>query len=804
MIKNYIKTAWRSLWKHKSFAFINIVGMAVAFGAVILLALTAFYELSFDGFHQNKNHIYQVYREEHISTGTENSSSLPIPLTPALKADFPDIVHVSRFGDNGGSVIRYKGKDYNYSIRTVDQDFLKMFTFPVISGNSSEPLKAQNDLVLSANTAKSIFGKEEAVGKVVELNTGSEWKPFTITAVAANTPQNSSLNFDALARFEQFPGYNQDKDNWDVSNHVVYLQLPESVDEVHFEQRLKLFVHKYYGGNIKQLKIDGAQPDNEGEYMRMRLIPLTQIHFNKISGEASGINRFYPILLLLISVFILFIATVNFINLSLGRAFTRAKEIGVRKVMGARLGQILMQFCCESLMICIFSLAVGVLLVVWLMPAYKQIFRQPLSLAVLDWGKVICYFVTGFVSIVLLSGAYPAWLMASYKTAQSVKGKISMGRNNKLRNSLMIVQFVLSCLLIICTTIAWQQLNFLRSKPLGFNKNQVISIPIGNNIDREKALYLMRNQLANSPNVLSVTGTDMNMGKGRDNSASTSIMGLVYNGKTLKSHWRRIDYDYVKTLGLTLTSGREFSKAYGTDTTAIVINQTMAQQLGAKNPVGISLPVDGKQLRVIGVIKDFNFQPLQKKIEPLTMLIQPQWQLSYIFVRVKPDDMPASMAAITKIWKQINPKAEAAASFLDENVDRQYKKEERLSKIFVSGALLTIIISCMGLFAIAVLVITQRTKELGIRKVLGASIPTIVGLISKDFVTLILISSVIASPIAWLVMNNWLQDFAYRITISWWVFVFAAATAVFIAIVTVSFQSVKAALANPVKSLRSE
>lgn len=278
----------------------------------------------------------------------------------------------------------------------------------------------------------------------------------------------------------------------------------------------------------------------------------------------------------------------------------------------------------------------------------------------------------------------------------------------------------------------------------------------------------------------------------------------MYKGKTLKSNWRRIDYDYVKTLGLTLSSGREFSKAYGTDTAAIVINQTMAKQLGVTNPVGLALPVDGKQLRIIGVVNDFNFQPLQKKIEPLTMLIQPQWQLSYIFVRVKPDNMPASMASVTQTWKQINPKAEVDASFLDENVDRQYKKEERLSKIFVSGALLTIIISCMGLFAISVLVITQRTKELGIRKVLGAGIPTIVGLISKDFIRLILISSVIASPIAWLVMNNWLQDFAYRITISWWVFVFAGATAIVIAFVTISFQSIKAALANPVKSLRSE
>ncbi|EHQ26293.1 ABC transporter permease [Mucilaginibacter paludis] len=804
MIRNYIKIAWRSLWKHKSFAFINITGMAVAFAAAILLALTAFYELSFDAFHQHKNNIYQIYREEQEAKGLENSSSLPIPLTPALKASFPDLVHISRFGDNGGSVIRYQNKEFNYSVRAVDEDFLKMFSFPLVKGNASQPLKNLNDLVLSQNTAKSIFKTEQPVGKVVEVRINNEWRAFNVSAIVDDAPKNSSIDFDALARFEQFPYYERDKNRWDSSTHIAYIQLPDHVSQNQFEQKLKQFAHQYFADNIKRLKNDGGQPDNEGEYLRFRLVPLTDIHFNKIVASAGSTNKFYPVLLLLISVFILFIATVNFINLSLGRAFIRAKEIGVRKVMGARLAQILTQFCSESFIICTFSLILGGLLVAWLLPYYQQIFNQQLSLAILKSGSVICYFTAGFVSISLLAGGYPAWLMSSYKITQTVKGKINTGRSNSMRNGLMMVQFVLSCLLIICTTIAWQQLNFLRQKPLGYNKNQVISIPIGDNIDPERALYLMRTQLAGKPEVVSITGTDMNMGRGRDNSSSNSMMSFDYKGKTVKSNWRRIDYDYIKTLGLTLISGRDFSKQFGNDTAAVVINQTMASQLGVKNPVGTYLPVDGEKLQVIGVVNDFNFQSLQKKIEPLTFVIQPKWGLSYIFVRVKPDNLPASMAAVTSTWKKINPKAESAASFLDENVDRQYKKEDRLSKIFVSGAMLTIIISCMGLFAIAVLVISQRTKELGIRKVLGAGVFTIVSLIVKDFVRLIVISAIIASPIAWYAMSQWLQDFAYRITISWWVFAFAGGIAILIAVITVSFQSVKAALANPVKSLRSE
>ena len=803
MIKNYIKIAWRNLVKHKIFASINIIGMAVAFGAVILLSMTAFYELSYDGFHQNKNSVYQLYREEHTPAGNDNNTSVSAPLTPALKNAFPDLL-ASGFGDFGGTVIRYQNKEFNYTVRTVDPDFFKMFTFPIIKGNHAEPLKNLNDIVVSKTIAENIFGRADAIGKLIQVKVNNEWKNFTISSVISDAPKNSSVDYDLIVRFEQSPNYAEGKNDWDMSDHILFLQLPNQVSQAQFEKKLIKFVHQYRASTITILKNNGGHADSDGEYYRLRLIPLTDWHFNSISSMNNGASKFYPYLLLVISVFILFIATVNFINLSLGRAFTRAKEVGVRKVLGASKIQILVQFCTESVIICTASLLMGILLAYLLFPQYKVIFNQPIMLSALSGSLLPFYFIVGFIAVALLAGGYPAIMLSSYKIAQTVKGKLSTGKSNNMRNSLMVVQFVISSVLIICTTIAWQQLNFLRTKSLGYNKSQVISIPIGSNIDPQRALELMRVKLAANPRVESVTGTDMNMGRGRDNSASTSQMAFEFKGKHIKTHWRRIDYDYLKTLQLQLVSGRDFSRTYGTDTASVLINQKMAELLGKKDAAGTVFTVDNKKLQVVGVVKDFNFQSLRKQIEPLTMLIQPQWSISYIFVRVKPEDMPASMASIAAMWKQVNPKAESDPSFLDENTERQYQKEGRLSKIFISGAVLTIIISCMGLFAIAVLVISQRTKEIGIRKVLGADVSSIVGLISKDFMKLILISAVIASPIAWYSMNSWLQDFAYHINIHWWVFVLSGGIAVLIAFVTISFQSVKAALANPVRSLKSE
>ncbi|MHB8207361.1 ABC transporter permease, partial [Mucilaginibacter sp.] len=625
-----------------------------------------------------------------------------------------------------------------------------------------------------------------------------------VTAGAADAPKNSSLGFGLLCRFEQFPGYDQNINEWNNQSNNVFLQLPVDETKEVFEQKLKTFVQKHYDATIKQLIHDGAKPDNNGPVLSLHLIPLTDIHFSAISSQSRATSKFYPYLVLLISLFIMFIACTNFINLSLGRAFTRAKEIGVRKVIGATKTQLIVQFCSESFVICGISLIIGVLAAISLLPKYKLAFNQQVSLSLISSPLVIVYILAGFVLISLIAGGYPAWLMSVRKTAQTVKGKVGSGQSNGLRNSLMIIQFALSTLLIICTAITWQQLNYIRAKPLGYKKSEVISIPIGSNIDPEKALARMRSNLSPYSQVISVTGTDINLGKGLDNSSSTSIMSFNYKGRTVSTNWLRVDYDYVKTLGLQVVNGRDFSRSYGADTAMVLINQKMAAELGEKNSIGALLPTDGTKLQVAGVVKDFNFKSLHQEIGPLTMVIRTGWPINYILVRVKSGNLASSMTLINKLWADTNPHAEYGASFLDENTERQYDKETDLSRIFVAGAIISIVISCMGLFAIVILIITQRTKEIGIRKVLGASVNNILFLISKDFLKLILISICIASPIAWYTMNKWLQGFAYSIQIEWWVFVVTGAIALAIAFITISFQSIKAALTNPVKSLRSE
>ena len=425
-----------------------------------------------------------------------------------------------------------------------------------------------------------------------------------------------------------------------------------------------------------------------------------------------------------------------------------------------------------------------------------QVLSSPIFLA---------YMTGGFLFITLLAGGYPAWVVSALNTIMTVKGKLTTGRKHYLRNTLMVVQFVLSSLLIICTFIAWQQLQYLRNKPLGYNKEEIISIPIGSTIESEKAITLLRGRLAREPRVISVSAADINMGRGRDGSSQTSIVGFDYKDRSVKTHWQLIDYDYLKTFGIQLLQGRDFSREYGIDSLAVVINEQMAKQLGEKEVIGTMLPIsDDSKYQVIGVVKDFHFKSLHREIAPLSMTIRRDWPLQYIFVRVQGGALASSLEMVKKAWKEVDPSNLFEASFLNENTDRQYQKETRMSKIFMSGAVLTILISCMGLFAIVLLVIVQRTREIGIRKVLGAGVTHIVTLVSKDFVKLVLIGIIIATPLAWYAMNAWLQDFAYRIQIQWWVFVLAGLAALLIAFITLSFQSIKAALSNPVKSLRSD
>ncbi len=813
MLRNYFKIAFRNLWKNKVYALINIVGLSIAFGSAMLLFLTARFELSYDDFQANKEHLYKVFFKLNLADGTRMGTSMPAPLTPALKADFKsEIKHISRIMDSGVQVVQ-GDKTLDQDLNYVDADFLKMFSFEMLKGNPNTALNDLKSIVINKSTAEKLFGSGEPIGQTINLNFGEKTEGFLVTGVVANAPENSSIESEMMVRFENYPTYQANKEEWNNQNHNLYIQLAENVSQETFEKKLKPFTQKYYKGTIDQIKKEGGKPDERGEVFSIRTFSLLDEHFMKHNGGVLVKDKMYPYMLLIVSILVVLIACINFINLSIARSLERAKEVGMRKALGAVKNQILGQFWGEAFILCIIGFLIGSLLATLTMPTYNSLFRSTISLQSLLNPATALVLITSFLGITLIAGGYPALVVSKFNIIEVLKGKLKVNtKSGGLQNTLIIVQFSIAIMLISSTIIIWNQIDFLRNKPLGFDETQVISIPIGHEVQGTKVLDYMRNKLANQPQIVSITGADINVGRGKDNSMSQSGYGFELEGKTYHTNGLNVDYDYIKTLGLNLATGRDFAREFPSDKSrSIVINETMAKELGFNKPtlaaaIGKNLPLgDSLGRTIVGVVKDYHFESLKNKIASMTFFLQNDFGYNYVFVKIAPNAAPKeTMDMLAKVYKEIAPKSEFQGSFLDENTNNQYRKEERFSQIIMSAAVLAIVLSCMGLFAIAIMMITRRTKEIGIRKVLGASIPSLVVLLSKEFLILVGIAILIASPIAYYAMDKWLADFVYRIDIGWQIFAMAGCVAVVIALLTVSYQAIRAALMNPVKSLKSE
>jgi putative ABC transport system permease protein len=806
MLKTYFKIAWRNLGKHKGDTAINLLGLCVAFTAALLLFLGVFFEFSYDNFHKNKNQIYHAFINASGTNGVTKSTALPIAMMPSLKQEYPDVQYFSRYISGNGNIL-YNSKQLSQDLRYTDPDFFKMFSFGFEQGDAQTALNDLNNVVLSQRAAKRIFGDDDAVGKTFQIKIGGDWRPFTVSAITANPPENSSISFDMITRFENVEIYKDNQTEWDNWNHSAYLQLKPGVTAEQFARKTNPFFNAHFAGDIAALKRDGVQPAADGSYMSLGLLPLKELHTETdVAVEGGSISKNYLYLLLAIAILILLIASINFINLSIGRSFTRSHEIGLRKTLGALRWQLVVQLWVEALLICLFALAVSALLTYALLPSYKQLFHMSVRRELLLEPATWLWVLASFLIVSLIAGGYPAWLIARVNVINILKGKFSIRRSQRIRNSLIVVQFAIAVLLMICTFITWQQVNFLRNQPLGYNRSQVISVPIEGDQDPNTVLERLREKLNGYPNIQSVSGIYNNLGRGLDGSNRNSSIGFDYKNKNMRTAWMGVSYDFAKTLDLKLIAGRDFSRTFPTDSNAVVINEAMAKQLGEKEIIGLQLPIhdSASYMTVIGVVKDFNYESLHKEIKPISFTIERPFGVHYALVKVVPANLPASMSLIKDVWKKILPNSEFKGSFLDENIDRQYKKEEKLGQIFISGAIIAIVLSCMGLLAMVLLIVTQRVKEIGIRKVLGASIPNIVVLISKDFMWLVIIAFAIAAPLGWWSMQKWLEHFAYRIDIQWWVFVLAAVLAFAIAFITISLQAVRAALSNPVKNLRTE
>lgn len=805
MINNYLKIAWRSLWKEKTFTFLNVFGLSVAFGAAILLCIYSLFELSYNKFHINADNIYQVYHTQYTPKGPEAGIAQPIPFADALKEEVPGVVKITRF--NGGGVLASIGDNQvHLQSAFVDPDFFSIFTFPVLKGDQN-PVSEKSEIALTEQAAKTLFGQEKALGKSVNIFIDEKEVPFTVTAILKDIPIQSNLDFDIALNFksQSEQAYGRNVGSWDNSNHEVYMKLAEGISPTQFINSTHNFSKLHYANAINNSKRDGAKPGKEGQYIQQRLLSVKDLNFAEIgNGEVNG-NRTYPYLILGIAFLILFIASVNFINMNIAKSSQRLREIGMRKTLGARKSQLFFQFWGESIIVFISSMLLGLCIAYLFLEPFQTLFNTKASFNNVINPSILAGFTLFLIIITLIAGGYPALLLSKLGTLKALKGKIQTNGGNRVRNALIIVQFSIAILLISGTLVLWNQLQFMRNKDLGFNKTQVISFPLNGKKDDSRTMQLLRNELRDKPEIVNISASNNILGIGKDHTISTSVIGFEHNGREIKTNILMVDYDYPETVDLEIIKGRSFDNSRPTDSISVLINEAMARELNEKDVLNTGIAIDDSlKHTIIGVVKDFNFQAMDKEIEPLTIFLKPKWNLRYAFVKVAPQNLNSSFNEVKLAWNKIEPNSEFLGSFLDENIDRTLEKERNMTTMITSGSVIAIILSCVGLFAISLLVVSQRRKEIGIRKVVGASVGMITVMLTSDFLKLVGIACLISTPIAWYFSKEWLQNYPYRMNLSLWIFVGAGIIAFIIAILTISFRTIKAAMQNPVKSLRTE
>jgi putative ABC transport system permease protein len=803
MVKNYLKVAIRNILKHKGFSIINIVGLAIGIACSILILIFVAHELSYDKFHEKADRTYRIAVRASVGDTKIRQTYSSSATFKKLLEDLPEIEKGVKFLRLGRTPINLDEKTfYESRFYAVDSTFFDVFTFPLIHGDPETVLSEPNSMVISENTAIKYFGSADAVGKILraDFSYGPGSVDFEITGVSENVPSNSHFHYDLLASSSTFPTFINDP-GWSSNKFITYVVLKEGTRSEWFNERLKEFTRRHMGGE----RFDAWVA--KGNFWEYFLQPVTKIHLNSdLNGEfeANG-NETYVYIFSAISIIILLIACINFMNLSTAKSSLRAKEVGMRKVVGSGRRRLVFQFLSESILLSFISLTIGMVLVIILLPLYKNLIGRQLEILYFDNLVAIPSLLALGLIVGVISGSYPAFFLSSFKPIVALKGMTIRSKGGSwLRNILVIFQFTISIFLIIGTLVVNQQLKFFQNKKLGFDKEQILVIrnpgSLGNNITPFKEA------LRKYSSVINVSGSNTLPG------ISFSNIGFGAEGvdKSFTLNLCVCDYDFLKTLKLELAQGRFFSRDFITDSHAAVLNEKAVELLGWDDPIGKRINNWARNrgnFTVIGVIKDYHYESLHQEIRPQALFLSGGYYTnveSYISVRLNTENISETIGYVENTWKDFAPNKPFEYSFLDEDYDNLYMNEQQTRKLFSIFSFLAIFIACLGLFGLASFIADRRTKEIGIRKVLGASVPRIVQILNKSFVKWVLMANLIAWPVAWFVMNSWLQNFAYRIELSWWMFVLAAVLALVIALITVSFQTVKAALRNPVDSLRYE
>lgn len=791
MIKNYLKIAWRNIIKSKVFSLINILGLTIGITVCMMIYLFILNEFSVDKFHKNKDHTYRVMRGF-------NEMKTPVPyLSPpyatALLNDYPKEIKTAVRVMPSNALVTFGNTSFNEKkIYITDPGFFTLFSFKLLQGNPATVLNDPASVVLTEATAKKYFGNADPMGKTITIDKNLQLK---VTGIAQNTPSNSHLNFDLVFPISNYANADFFK-IWINNNLFTYVQLADNTDKAQLEKKFPQFLDKYMGADMKKL----------GSKFRLSLTPLTDIYFENASAfdNVKHGDKKVVYIFLSIAVLILLIACINFTNLSTIRAVERSKEVGLRKVMGAMRNHLVWQFIGESILLTIVSCLLALLFLKLLMPFYNELLGYSLTVSWSTWPVYL--FILGVIIVVgFLAGSYPAIFLSAFSPIQALKGKLKLGKSGAIfRESLVIVQFSISVLLIIGTIIIMKQMSFVKNKSLGYNQEQAVIIPISND-DIYNNRLTFKHELESKPGIASVSLMSGEPGGFYD---MFNFKAEGRNDDIIQLRSEFADFEYVRTLGLKIIAGRDLSAAFPTDTTdAVLINRTAATKLGwlpneavgkwIKNAIR-----DDKNRRIAGVVEDFNFLSLKENMDGL--VISPSEDRRVVVIRLNPGNLNAGVETIRNVYSNLIPSYPFEYSFLDKKFDEIYKTDLRQQKILSVFSALAIFIACLGLFGLASFTTTKRIKEIGVRKVLGSSTQNIVLLLSKDLLKPVIIATLIAIPVGWYAMHNWLQNFAYRTPLQWWVFALAAFLTLFVALFTVSFKAVKAAFTNPAKSLRSE
>lgn len=806
MFRNYFKIAFRNLRRNRSTTAINIAGLALGIASCLLIVLFVQSELSYDRYNTKADRIFRVVLRGKMQVGELKEANVMPPVAATLKKDFPEIEEATRIRSYGTPRITYGNKMFKEdALAFVDSNFFHVFTVPLIKGDPHTALVAPNTIVISRSVAKRYFGNEDPVGKVLQFKDSKS--AATVTGMFDEIPANSHFHFGILASMSTLAEAREP--TWLNSNFFTYLVLPEHYDSKKLEAKLPQVIDKYVGPQLqKAMGLTFEQFKKNGNSIGLYLQPLTDIHLHSdLTGDMEPYgNISYVYIFSAVAIFMLLIACINFMNLSTAAAFKRAREVGIRKVMGSVKGQLIRQFLLESLVLTAIALGLALLLVYIALPFFNTITGQKLdlNLAAHPWllpGLLLLGLFTG-----LLAGSYPAFFLSSFNPITVLKGRLTGGKSNAvLRSGLVVFQFFISISLMVGTLVVYRQLSYMRNKDLGYNKDQVLIVQeiwwLG---DKKEAF---RQQLLQDPRVVSVSNSGY-LPAGPSNGNNFFVYSDSNKDQMIKNLRYDVDENYISTLGMTMAAGRNFSKEYGSDSSAVIVNQSAVRAYGWKgSPLGHTIThIDDSGLKdtyhVIGVVKDFHFRSLHEQITPLVMTMGPDWNNFIVKTRTK--DIAGLLSAMQRQWSAMTTESAFSYSFLDQRFDNTYKSEQNIGLIMGIFAGLTIFVACLGLFGLATFTAAQRVKEIGIRKVLGADVTGLVALLSKDFLKLVGIAFLVAAPVAWWAMNRWLEDFVYRITISWWIFAAVAVLSLLVALLTISSQALRAALTNPVKSLRSE